>query len=153
MHFLYEWTNKNKIAALISGTNESTWEHIKLLYIPMLVFAFIEYAVLSENHNNFWFVKLKGSVTGILLIPTLFYTLNGIFSKTPDWINISIFFVSAAVVYYRETIFFKNKLHFVLSEKSSLYILIFILLLFVIFTFKPPKLPLFTDPLTMTAGI
>ena len=43
LHFLYDWTGENKIAALISGVNESTWEHMKLLYFPLLVYAIIEY--------------------------------------------------------------------------------------------------------------
>ena len=32
----------------------------------------------------------------LVLIPVLFYTLNGVFGTTPDFVNITIFFVSAA---------------------------------------------------------
>ena len=39
LHFLYDWLGQNPLIALISGVNESTWEHMKLLYYPMLIFS------------------------------------------------------------------------------------------------------------------
>ena len=36
LHFTYEWSNKNTIVAAFSAVNESTWEHLKLLFFPML---------------------------------------------------------------------------------------------------------------------
>ena len=42
LHFLYEWTGESKIAALFSGVNESTWEHMKLLFWPMLLYAIVQ---------------------------------------------------------------------------------------------------------------
>ena len=32
LHFLYDWTGKAAWAAPFSGVNESTWEHMKLLF-------------------------------------------------------------------------------------------------------------------------
>ncbi len=37
LHFLYDRTD-SPLCALISGVNESIWEHMKLLFFPMLVF-------------------------------------------------------------------------------------------------------------------
>ena len=36
LHFTYEWSGNNPIVGLFSATNESTWEHLKLLFFPML---------------------------------------------------------------------------------------------------------------------
>ena len=42
-HFLFDLTNGSRVAALISPVNESIWEHIKLLFFPMFVYALLEY--------------------------------------------------------------------------------------------------------------
>ena len=40
LHFLYEWTQMIAFAPF-SAVNESTWEHMKLLFIPMFLLAII----------------------------------------------------------------------------------------------------------------
>lgn len=37
LHFVYEWSGNNSIVRLFAPWNESTWEHMKLLFFPMLV--------------------------------------------------------------------------------------------------------------------
>ena len=41
LHFLYELSGGRLWAAVISGVNESTWEHMKLLFWPLFLFALI----------------------------------------------------------------------------------------------------------------
>ena len=42
LHFVYSWTGNNSIIGLFAPVNESTWEHMKLLYFPMLLFCAAE---------------------------------------------------------------------------------------------------------------
>lgn len=57
-------------------------------------------------------MKLVGILTGLVLIPMLFYTYNGAIGKSPDWYNIAIFFISVAVTFILETwLLKKNTLH------------------------------------------
>ena len=35
LHFTYEWSGGNLLVASFSAVNESTWEHLKLLFYPM----------------------------------------------------------------------------------------------------------------------
>lgn len=37
-HFLYDWSNHNKIVGLFAAVNESTWEHIKIALTPTMEF-------------------------------------------------------------------------------------------------------------------
>ena len=37
LHFLYDWLEKSPWIAPFSGINESTWEHMKLLFWPMFI--------------------------------------------------------------------------------------------------------------------
>ncbi len=146
LHFLYEWTDKSILVAPFSAVNESTWEHMKILLFPMLIFALIQSQFFKEYYN-FRCIKLFGILVGLILIPVLFYTINGIFGKTPGIVNISIFFVAAGVAFILEAFLFKNY-HGCKSPQAAFFILCFIAFLFVIFTFIPPHIPLFEDPLT-----
>lgn len=92
LHFLFDWTNQSIITAPFSAVNESIFEHMKLLFFPMFVFAFIENYYIGKGYKNFWCVKLIGILLGVVLIPVLYYAINGIFGMTPDWVNIAIFF-------------------------------------------------------------
>lgn len=147
LHFLYDWTD-SRVLAVFSAVNESTWEHMKLLFFPMFLFAFVEFFLSNADYQNFWQIKLRGILLGLLLIPTIFYTLNGIFGKVPDWVNILTFFISAGVAYYHETKRFQRNPAPLLATPFALILLFFIAGLFIFFTFFPPYIPLFQDPIT-----
>ena len=97
LQFLYDWTGENTLATVFSGVNESTWEHMKLLYFPLFLFAVVQHFFFRQP--GFWWVKLGGTFLGLVLIPVLFYTLSGVFGKTSAAVNIGIFFLSAAAVF------------------------------------------------------
>ncbi len=151
LHFLYDWTGEALLVAPFSGVNESTWEHMKLLFWPMLLFAILQ-SFFFRDRDDFWCIKLKGILLGLILIPVLFYTYNGAIGQSPDWINIAIFFVASAIAYLFETRRFRQETA-CLSSKLSIAILVGIALLFVIFTFYTPEIGIFEDPLTGTYGI
>ena len=152
LHFLYDWLGKSPIAASFSGVNESTWEHMKLLFWPMFIFAIVQ-SFFFKDQKNFWCVKLRGILLGLVLIPIIFYTYNGSIGKSPDWLNITIFFVSAAMTYIYETRQFKNGAGVCKRPQLALTLLCIIALLFIIFTFATPEIGIFKDPITGTFGI
>ena len=152
LHFLYEWLGDSLLVAPFSGVNESTWEHMKLLFWPMFLFAILQSFFFVEE-KDYWCVKLKGILFGIILIPILFYTYNGVIGKSPDWINIAIFFISAAAAYVYETKLFKAEKANCKFPKLAFGALCAIALLFVIFTFITPEIGIFKDPLTGGYGI
>ncbi len=152
LHFLYEWTGESALVAPFSGVNESTWEHMKLLYFPLVLFALVQ-SWFFRDYAHFWRVKLIGTVTGLLLIPLLFYTYNGAIGPSPDWLNITIFFLSAAGTFLLETHCFRRGDHRRGHPRAAQGAILFIGVLFVVFTFATPRLPLFRNPLTGAYGI
>lgn len=152
LHFLYDWLGKPMWIAPFSGVNESTWEHMKLLFWPMLIFAVIE-SFFFRDRRDFWCIKLRGILLGIALIPVIFYTYNGVIGKSPDWINIAIFFVTGATSYIYEAIMLYKKERPSPHPRLAKSTLFVIALLFVFFTFLTPELGIFKDPLTSTYGI
>lgn len=153
LHFLYDLTGESILVATFSAVNESIWEHMKILFFPLLVFAFIEYRLIGKNFKNFWCVKLIGTAGGVLTIPFLYYTYKGALGVSADWFNIAIFFIAVAVTFIPETTMLKRDVPCYLPPVTSLSILILIAILFVIFTFIPPEIPLFMNPIEGGYGI
>ncbi len=152
LHFLYDWTGESVLVAPFSGVNESTWEHMKLLFWPMFIYAIVQ-SFFFKDREDFWCVKLKGILIGLILIPIIFYTYNGVVGRSPDWINIAIFFISAAASYIYETRQFNNGTTRCKSPKLAFATLSIIAGLFVVFTFATPEIGIFKDPLTSMYGI
>jgi hypothetical protein len=152
LHFMYDWTNGSILIAPFSGVNESTWEHMKLLYFPLLIFAIIQ-SRFFKDFQNFWCIKLIGTLSGLISIPVIFYTLNGAFGKTPDFINIGIFFISALIAFVLEGRLFKKNTLPCPNPKAAFFALCFIGVLFLLFTFATPKIPIFKDPISGSYGI
>jgi hypothetical protein len=152
LHYLYEWSGESKLVAPFSGVNESTFEHMKLLFVPMLIYALIQ-SLYFKDREDFWCIKLRSITLGLIMIPILFYTYNGAIGKSPDWLNISIFFISAAIAYIYEVKEFKRSPGRCKHKGLALLTLFAIALLFIVFTFKTPALGIFIDPLTGRYGI
>ena len=151
LHFLYDWTGGSILVSPFSGVNESTWEHMKLLFWSLFLFALVQRRFFRDQ-ENYWCVKLAQILLGLTLIPVLFYTYNGVFGKSTDWINIAIFYITAALAFLFERWAFKQNRH-CKSHQLAFAAICFIGVLFVVFTFKPPQIPLFRDPLTGTTGL
>ena len=150
LHFVFDWTGAYALAP-IAAVNESTWEHMKILFFPMLLLALAQ-SVFFKDYDGFWWVKLIGILVGVVSIPVLFYTANGAFGKTPDWLNVIFFFLSAGLGYFVEYLLFKRAFS-LKNEWIAISVLIALAVAFVVFTFFPSKLPLFKDPLTSLYGI
>ena len=152
LHFLYERLGEAKWIAPFSAVNESTFEHMKLLFWPMLLYAAFQ-SLHFRDREDFWCVKLRGILLGLALIPVLFYTYNGAIGKSPDWLNIAIFFISVAISYLYETRLFNARKTACSSPKTAIFLLVLVAVLFAVFTFRAPELGIFKDPLTGSYGI
>ena len=152
LHFLYDWFGEAIWVAPFSGVNESTWEHMKLLFWPMLLYAVVQ-SFFFRDRGDFWCVKLRGILLGLALIPVIFYTYNGVIGESPDWINIAIFFVSAAVAYLYETRLFEKGSTTCNRPKWAVAAIAVIAVLFVVFTFLTPEIGIFRDPLAESYGV
>ena len=152
LHFLYDWTGQNLPTAPFSAINESTWEHMKLMFWPLLFVALAQ-RPFFPSQRNYWCVKLLQILVGLTLIPVLFYTLNGCFGKTPDWVNISIFYLTAAAVFILERRLFRRDFPQCRHPRLAFAAICLIGLLFGIFTFAPPEIPLFQDPIDGSFGL
>lgn len=151
-HFLYEISGNSPIAAIISGVNESTWEHMKLLFFPMFAFAIVE-RIFLKDVGGFWRIKFSGICLGLSLIPLIFYTYNGVIGRSPDAVNIAIFYIAALASYICETKLMTKGDTKCTHDRAAFVMLCLIALSFVIFTFRTPKFAIFKDPITGGYGV
>ena len=78
LHFVYDWSGGSTLAAAFSAVNESTWEHMKLLFFPALVFSVVQVWALGRTYPDLLEVRAISVLAGLALIPTLFYTYTGV---------------------------------------------------------------------------
>lgn len=154
LHFSYDWSGNSNIVALYSAVNESTWEHLKLIFFPMLIFAIIQYFLLGNNKNNYIEAKYIGVLAGMLFIVTAFYTYTGVIGSTYFLIDILIFILAVIIAeYIAYKIMLKPDITNRFTQVLSILCIILIAIMFFVYTFIPPQIGLFLDPITNTYGI
>lgn len=148
LHYTYEWSGENRIVGAFSAVNESTWEHLKLIFFPMLITTVVGYYIYGEKIIC---AKTVGVISAMLFTVVFFYTYTGIIGTNYAALNIATFIVAVLIGEYI-TYRIAKKEGKVNSNICSV-ILIILLILFVIFTYNPPKINLFRDPISGTYGI
>lgn len=151
LHFTYELSNNNIFVGFFSAVNESTWEHLKLIFFPMLISTIIGFFYFKNEYKNYLCTKTLGLLLAIFITISVFYTYTGIIGTNFTIIDISLFFFSTLV----GQIYSYKKLKSNTKCNKIIYfsILILLLICFIIFTTNPPNINLFLDPVTNTFGI
>ncbi len=93
-HFVYDWTGKNTFAGLFFPTNESTWEHMKLAFLPMNLYGIYTWYALKDRYEASGFAVLLGANVATWAIPFLYYTYMGVLGFSKMWLDIATFFVA-----------------------------------------------------------
>ncbi len=144
LHFTYEWSNQNPAVGLFSAVNESTWEHLKLLFFPMLLLIISEILFIKDSlPDNYLQARTLGILSGMAFIIVTFYTLWGVLGKMFDFINIAIYFLGVIFALVCE-----NKLYTrpaKINRSISVFILFLLALAFFVFTYHAPNIGLFYD--------
>lgn len=154
LHFLYDWSGGNAVAAAFSAVNESTWEHMKLLFFAILLFSVAQVCLMGRTYPNLPAVRMVSTVAGLLLIPALFYTYTGALGIQAAWANIAIFYVSAFCAFLLDfCLLCKGRLNAPWQQVAGLAILWALAFAFVWCTFRPLPFPLWQDPVTGQFGI
>ena len=91
------------------------------------------------NNKNYIFRSfISGIIVACVFMVSAYYTYSGIIGKNIDFVNIGLFFVSIAIVFY-----YRYK-KITLFDSSNSVIAFIILILFIeIFTFYPANINLF----------
>ena len=154
LHFVYQWSGENSAAAVISSVNESVWEHMKLLFVPAFLLTVVQMFLLARRWPGFLAARAMGVLLGIGIIPVLYYTYLGAWGKQITWFNIAIYAIAVLAAFLLETrLRRKGRLEAGWLQVLGLAVLLALAVLFVLWTYEPPRIPLFQDPRTLTYGI
>lgn len=154
LHFAYDFLGNSDFVAIFSAVNESTWEHLKLLFFPVMIFSIAEYFIYGKNLQNFWASKLISLLMGMMSIVVIFYTYTGVFNGSISIINITLFIASAIFTYWLFCKFIeKGYFSSPVLNKLSVIVAVILFMMFWVYTFYTPLLNIFKDPVTNGYGI
>lgn len=140
LHFLYELL-PSPVTAIFASVNESVWEHVKLVYWPMLLAGLI-LTRRSAEKKKIW----SGILGAILAVPVwqwgIYYILKGGFGVSALWIDLVLYYGTllagfAFVRRIQDRQLPKWALPALVACVAALGVLI------VCFTTFPPNLPIF----------
>lgn len=154
-HFLYDLTNNSIIIGSIFPVNESIWEHLKLLLLPVILW-WITFYLIGKNKYNLnkdrWFISSIISLLFSMIFQNSMYYLYACgFGIKSIIFDILLFLISIIIGQSIGLHYYRHGKE--VNYKISLLILFFIVLFFIFLTFNTPNLPIFKDSITGTYGI
>ena len=152
MHFVYDLF-PNFFTSIFFPVNESIWEHMKILFGSIIISGIIQKIIVlikKEKINNICFSNFIAALVSIpiflIMFLPIYYFINENFIITIIIMLLSIIF-SEFISYI---IINKKDLN---KEKTTIYLVIIVYIIFAIFTYYPLRTNLFIDPITETYGI
>ncbi len=148
MHYVYEWSGNSFLVGLFVPVSESAWEHMKLVYLPLLLLSVFIMTRWGNELPPATTGMLLGIMAGTWLIPILFYTYRGIVGYGIPAVDMATFFASVIICGFAIMHLVKR------CQDDALPILKFVLgvlvivqgVLFLWFTYHPPGIGLFAAP-------
>ena len=155
LHFVTDWFDGGWWN-VVGAVNESTWEHLKLIFWPMVVFGALEMICYGRKEPGFIPVRVASVLLGMGSIIVLFYTYTGIWGRHILVVDIAVFLVSVAAAYWFS--FHKLKApgertfcSFAVTCGVAVFTVLCIAM--ILFTYDPPRIALFEDPVTGHYGL
>lgn len=149
-HFVYAWSRENRIIGLFTPVNESVWEHMKLLFFPMLLFSLPAIRKYRNDYPGIAPALFSGILTGTLLIPVFFYSYTCVLGRNLFLLDMATFILSILTAFYLSY-------RLALSCRPGPYTPLLLALVcilglcFAIFTYHPPNLEIFEVPAVRNA--
>lgn len=147
VHFLYDFSGKNTFVGLIVSVNESVWEHMKMVLLPVILYWIFYYIFAHRKYDidiNKWFTGgLVSLITALISIPFLYYFYTGAFGVKVVIVDILILLIAVALGQLIGLHFYKHSkginFYFILA------VFVILIIVFMILTIYPPHIPLFYD--------
>ena len=154
LHFVYDWSGRAPAAAVFSAVNESTWEHMKLLFVPVFLFSVIQMGFLGRDCPHLLWCRALSALAGLALIPVLFYTYTGVLGYHVVWADIAVFFLADGGLFALDGwLLRRGRQRALWRQVAGLAVLWGLMFAFVLCTVRPPRIALWRDPVTRQYGV
>ena len=144
LHYVYDWTGEHPVAGIFSALNESTWEHLKLAFWPMLVLAPFHW-FLYDRPRGWLPATAVRVVTAPLLIIVLFYGYTAILGTHHLPLDLTVFALSVIGGELLGHRIMESRMPRWLHALAAVVILLMVVAM-VTFSFSPPDWFLFEPP-------
>lgn len=144
-HFLYDLSGGLALAALFCPVNESTWEHLKLLFFPFLLVTLWTWIRIRPQTLPFFYSRYLGVLSGMLWIIISFYTYTGVLGRNFLIFDLAIFVIGVWLSFVISARLYRHQKS-VPPQELVFSLWIITALCFFAFTCYPPNLPLFFPP-------
>ena len=143
LHFLYDFL-PSPVTAVISGVNESVWEHMKLLFVPAFLRVMLGGREIAAG--------AAGIFAALGVIPAGYYTYTGALGRRILAVDMGIFYLATAVCVALAR-HLEGRMEKKWQRAAAWIALMLTAFLFILWTFYPPRIPLFQDPLSGGYGL
>ena len=140
LHFLYQWL-PNPALALISPVRESVWEHVKLLYFPLLGAALLMGRGGKGTGRTPWLLSAVFVCAALVGTGYLYHIL---LRGESLYVDLALYFVLMAVGFLLPRVLWPL-CEWPGTDKAALLLTALLGGLIVWFTFFPPETALFAD--------
>lgn len=155
LHFAYDLLGESPIIGIFAPVNESVWEHLKLILWPTILWWTIYFAAKGKKYEinkNKWFSgALTSLIVSLVSVPLIFYFYTEAFGIENVWIDILILLLALTLGQFAGLHIYKYSKG--INPKIAIIIFVLLVILFGVFTFFTPKIPLFLDGQSGTYGM
>ncbi len=150
MHYIYKLSGNSPIVGIFAPVNESVWEHLKLSFWPIIIWWVLGYIIIDRKHNvsvGKWITSCTvAQLVCPLVILCFYYAYTGAFGIESMILDIFSLLLGLAAAHGLAYHIYKYSRPGRYCMYISITVLILLAVLFTVFTFKPPHIPLFKNP-------
>lgn len=144
LHFTYELSNfSDPVVAFFSAVNESTWEHLKMVFWPGFVFMAIEYTYVKDQARNYLVAKTAGLFIMPLVITLGWYIYTPFTGRSIYPLDLTLFYIAVFTGQFASYKLMTRPQLSARAGQAALTGLLVLLFCFSTFTFFPPRIFLF----------
>jgi len=157
LHFTFEFSGGWRPLGVISAVNESVWEHLKLAFWPAVFWTIIEFFFVrrtgKDQSSGFILAKAFGSYIMPLVIVIIFYSYTTFTGESLLAVDLASFVVAVIIGQLVSYNLWKSSRFSNALNPLGLALFMIGIAFFIIFTFWPPEIGIFRDPVSGNYGI
>lgn len=144
LHFTFELSNfSSNVIAYFSAVNESTWEHLKMVFFPGLLFSLIQYTYVRDVARNYVVAKVAMLFVMPLVIAVGWYIYAPLVGRSVFQADLALFYIA---VFIGQWVSYKLLTSAPLAPRftqAAIGLFVVMFAAFSTFTYYPPNIFLF----------
>jgi len=150
-HYVDYFFKPNKFTDILSTNNDSIWENLKVVVLPILLWTFIKLPAVSSNKNVLLATCVQLFITMALLY-VIYYSSQVLLKKKSPLLKGFAIYAGSLLGSITSYMILSMKTVIEVNLIVTISILIILTIIYVLLSLVPPKVFLFQDPDTQVYG-